>query len=381
MSYDAIVVGGGISGCAAAYYLASQGHKVALIEKDTVASHASGFAFGSLHTRFQPPSGSSAIEWFRAESIDLHHELAAVLPEETGQRYHFKDKAGLVLALDEADAAMLKPSGVSAFRRNEWPSDRQDVRWLAYGELSHIEARISPDVIGGLYLGGSTEVSPGGVTAALWQAASEKYGAEMINAEVQEINVVNNAVAGVTTTQGTLSSATVLLAAGPWCGTLLERGETTSHLNLPVSPLKGEILRYDIGDEPPMPISLWWNTDYASSKPDGLLYAGTTEHRVGFDEEPSARARAEIKRSVERVLPFLAKMPVSRQTACLRPVAPDGLPVVGEISGASGLIVGTGGGRLGIELGPAIGRLAANIATGEQKGRSRYDVFSPARFA
>ena len=92
MSYDAIVVGGGISGCATAYYLSSKGHRVALVEKDSLAAHASGFAFGSLYTRFQPPSGSLPIEWFRAESIDLHHQLARTLPELTGVGYHFQEK-------------------------------------------------------------------------------------------------------------------------------------------------------------------------------------------------------------------------------------------------------------------------------------------------
>ena len=186
MSYDAIVIGGGISGCAAAYYLSSQGQSVALIEKDSLAAHASGFAFGSLYTRFQPPNGSPPIEWFRAESIDLHHDLAQILPELTGSEYHFQEKAGLILAFDEGEVAQLKPTGAASFLRDDWPDDRQDVRWLAYGELSHIDARISTDVIGALYLGGMTEVSPGGLTHALW-AAAEKNGAELINAEVSSI--------------------------------------------------------------------------------------------------------------------------------------------------------------------------------------------------
>ncbi|MXZ02172.1 MAG: FAD-binding oxidoreductase, partial [Chloroflexi bacterium] len=128
MSYDAIVIGGGVSGCATAYYLSSAGHSIALIEKDSVAAHASGFAFGSLHTRFQPPPGSPPVEWFRAESINLHHELAEILPEQSGVDYHFVEKAGLVLAFDDGEAAQLKPSGVAGFLRNEWPEDRLDIR-------------------------------------------------------------------------------------------------------------------------------------------------------------------------------------------------------------------------------------------------------------
>ncbi len=380
MSYDAIVIGGGISGCAAAYYLSSAGHSVALIEKDAPAAHASGFAFGSLHTQFQPPSSGPPIEWFRAESIDLHHQLANSLPEVSGVDYHFKEKAGLVLAFEETDAAHLKPSGVAGFLRSKWPEDRHDVRWLAYGELSHIEARVSTDVIGALYLGGMTEISPDGVTKALW-AASERNGAVMVNAEVIAINVVDGIVTGVTTGNGSISSGIVVLAAGPWSQSVLQRGASTSNLRLPVAPLKGENLRYDLGDEPPLPVSIWWGSDYASSKPNGLLHVGTTHTDAGFDEEPSTEGREGIRRSAERALPFLANKRIAEQTACLRPVTPDGLPIIGEMPDARGLVAATGAGPLGIELGPAIGKLAAEIALHQSETSSRYSEFSPTRFA
>ncbi len=380
MSYDAIVIGGGISGCAAAYYLCSQGQSVALIEKDSLAAHASGFAFGSLYTRFQPPNGSPPIEWFRAESIDLHHDLAKTLPELTGSDYHFREKAGLILAFGDLEVAQLKPSGAASFRRDEWPVDRQDVRWLAYGELSHIDARVSTDVIGALYLGGMTEVSPSGLTNALW-AAAEKNGAELINAEVSAIDATGGMVTGVTTNDGDISGGAVVLAVGPWCRTLLRNGSATSHIDIPVMPLKGEILRYDLGDEPPVPVSLWWGADYASSKPDGLLHVGATHSDAGFDEGTSEEGRDEIRRSAEKALPFLATRRVARQTACLRPVTPDGLPIVGEVQGIDGLVVATGGGPIGIELGPAIGKLAADSVLDQSENGSRYGGFSPARFA
>ena len=380
MSYDAIVIGGGISGCAAAYYLSSAGHSVALVEKDATAAHASGFAFGSLHTQFRPPASSPPIEWFRAESINLHHELAKSLPEISGIDYHFKEKAGLVLAFDETEVSQLKPSGVASFLRDEWQESRQDIRWLAYGELSHIEARVSTDVIGALYLGGMTEISPSGMTNALC-AVAEQNGAAMVNAETMTINVAHGAVTGVTTNEETISSDAVVIAAGPWSQSVLKRGSSTSHLSLPVVPLKGEILRYDLGDEPPLPVSLWWGSDYASSKPNGLLHVGTTHTNAGFDEKPSTEARDQIRRSAERALPSLAKKKIAQQTACLRPSTPDGLPIVGEMPGIKGLVAATGGGPIGIELGPAIGKLAAEITTGQSTAPSRYSGFSPSRFA
>ena len=341
--------------------------------------HASGFAFGSLHTRFNPPSASHPIEWFRAEAIELHHRLSESLPEKSGVDYHFKEKAALVLAFEDAEAAMFKPSGIASFLRDGWPNNRQDVRWLEYGELSHIDARISTEVIGALYLGGATEISPGGLTKALW-AAAERHGAKLITAEVDEINVVDGNVSGVSTGTGEILGDWVVLSAGPWSGKLLRQSRSTSMLNLPVSPLKGEILRYDLGDEPPVPVSLWWGSDYASSKPDGLLYVGTTHTEAGFDEQPSQDGRDEVRRSAERALPFLAEKDIVRQTACLRPSTPDGMPIIGAMPDVKGLVIATGGGPIGIELGPSIGKLAADTVLGRSERWSRYRGFGPDRF-
>ena len=47
--YDVIIIGGGIVGCSAAYYLAKYGVRSLVLERDTVAGHASGFALGSLN--------------------------------------------------------------------------------------------------------------------------------------------------------------------------------------------------------------------------------------------------------------------------------------------------------------------------------------------
>ena len=382
MSHEAIIIGGGISGCAAAYYLANAGVKTTLIERDGVASHASGFAFGLVSAKFDAGSSAGAVESLLSISVDLHHSLAGSLPEESSVEYQPRYKGGMYLALNEAEVSQLKPPGVAAFRSNSWSPDRQDIRWLAYGELSHIEARVSTDVLGALYVGGQLEVQPGHLTNALWEAAKAKSGTQMINSEVLDVNLEGGKVTGVTTSEGELNSDVVILAAGPWSGELLKRGSSTNHLDLPVYPLKGEIVRFEIGDEPPMRVSLSWGGDYAASKPDGLLYAGTTEERAGFDEATTDLGRNVIANSVVRVLPFLANANVAQQTACLRPATVDGLPVVGEMPGAEGLVIATGGGRSGIELGPGIGKLAADIAVGSSDLELRdFSAIGPARFA
>ena len=381
-TYDAIVIGAGIAGASAAYCLTRKGVDVCIVERDSPAAHASGFAFGMVSAPFSVSDGAPAVERLLSRSVDLHHRLPEELRDACGAQYHNLIKAGVRLALDAQEAAHLKQVGVSGFRAaSSNIKGRSDLRWLEYGGLSHIEARISEDVIGGLYMGGQLEVAPDGLTKSLVQAAVASGRAEELTGEVSAIEIENGKIAGVRVSGEVLSAGHVLLAAGPWCPIVLRNSQGADDVRLPITPLKGQIVRFDIGDEIPMPVSIWWGSDYAASKPDGLLYAGTTEEESGFDSTPSAAAQNEIRASATSVLPFLKDASVAHQTACLRPIAPDRLPVVGTVDGIEGLVIATGGGRSGIELGPGIGELACEVVTGENEALIRsYSELSPSRF-
>ena len=381
-SHDVIVVGAGIVGASAAYFLARQGVSVALIERDEPGTHASGKAFGMVSAPFTVPDDAPAVDRLHSRSIELHQSLPEALSDATSGPYHAVPKAGIRLALDAYEAAELKRIGVAGFRADAANvSDRQDLRWLEYGALSHIEARISEDIPGGLYMGGQLELSPGDMTRSLTDAAVAA-GADLLTGEVSRIKVKDGSANGVETTSGdSYTAGKIVLAAGPWCGAIFRNSPGLKDVPMPIGPLKGQIVRLGIGDEIPMPVSLWWGADYAATKNDGLMYIGTTEEDAGFDAEPTSNARLGIRSSAERVLPFLKSAAFAHQTACLRPVTPDRLPVVGPVAAAAGLLVASGGGRSGIELGPGMGELAARYATedGTQETLS-YAELSPGRF-
>jgi D-amino-acid dehydrogenase len=126
--------------------------------------------------------------------------------------------------------------------------------------------------------------------------------------------------------------------------------------------------------------SVGWGHNYATTKPDGLVWAGTTEEEAGFDEETTAAARDEVGAALVRMLPAMADAQVVYQTACLRPVASDGLLLLGRVPGVDGVYMATAGGRKGILFGPAMGRAIADlILTGSAK--VALDAFSPGRFS
>jgi glycine oxidase len=354
---DVAVIGGGIAGCAAAYYLTRLGAQVTLFEKDSVASHASGFAFGGILTRWDLDSGDP-LSGLSALSDRLHGELSRELAAESGVDPQYVRKPAVFLALTEREAASYRSTyRALAAQAN---AGRSDARWLGHGELSHIEARISDRVLGGLYAGGALEVEPYKLTLGLWQSA-ERRGAKLVNREVTGITLSGHRAIGVEAGGDRHAAGAVVIANGPWAA---EAGRWLG-VPIPVTPLKGQILRLD-APGPAIEVSLWWGGDYVSSKPDGLVWAGTTEEHAGFDESPTPAARDRITKSLVSVLPYLAGAKLVKQTACLRPLSADRLPIIGPVPGVEGVFVATGAGRNGIELGPGIGRTAAQLAAGER---------------
>jgi glycine/D-amino acid oxidase-like deaminating enzyme len=80
------------------------------------------------------------------------------------------------------------------------------------------------------------------------------------------------------------------------------------------------------------------------------------------------------------MLPAMADAHVAQQTACLRPVASDGLLVLGRVPGLDQVYVATGGARKGILYGPAMGHAIADLVLGRDP-RVALDAFAPGRFA
>jgi glycine oxidase len=146
-----------------------------------------------------------------------------------------------------------------------------------------------------------------------------------------------------------------------------------------VDPLKGEILRLEI---PGGPLSHDWSGGGGSlySKPDGLVWCGATEDWRGYDREPSESARLRLLRGVVKLMPGIAEARLVQHTACLRPVTPDWLPIVGRATGWDNAYLATGAGKKGVLLSPAMGKAVAGLIT-EGSTELPVEPFAPDRSA
>ena len=174
---------------------------------------------------------------------------------------------------------------------------------------------------------------------------------------------------------GELECGQVVLALGPWS----RQAESWLNTYIPVDPLKGEILRMQLpGDPLEHDISGGGASIY--SKPDGLAWCGTTEDWRGFDRQPLPETRDRILAGVKRIFPAISEASLVMHTACLRPVTPDWLPIIGRASGYSNAWLATGAGKKGILLAPGFGKAVADLVT---KGETSLPIsnFTPERFA
>ncbi|MFQ6028046.1 MAG: NAD(P)/FAD-dependent oxidoreductase [Dehalococcoidia bacterium] len=365
---DVIVVGAGIAGCLTAYLLAKQGLKATILEADSVGSHASGFAFGGL----SPLDGSGIPNPLLGFSVWCFQRHATLYPE-------FQEAAGIDTQFHLRDRLNLafEPEEVSACREDlEWQQKVPGFKleWLEPAQALKVEPRTNPECLGAVFYEGTGAIEAYRYNLAAAQAG-EKLGVAMLQRRVTGLLSRGDLCTGVTFASGQLEAGAVVLALGPWTG------QTSSwcRFNLPIAPLKGQIIRLQLATDP-MRASLNYRGSYAASKPDGLIWAGTTEEDAGFDEELTSWGRDKVMGDLLKMAPSLSDAELVQQTACLRPLASDGIPVVGKVPGWENLYVITGGGRKGILWSTG---MAQGLAELMLQGRSQVpglEHLDPARF-
>ncbi len=346
-SRDVVVVGGGIAGCAVAYYLAQAGIKATVIEREGVGMQASGYAAGGLN----PLHGiADALKPLAMESFRLHQELQDALCHATGQGYQARTTSMIKVALSEAAVPPLQDlltifNATAGFQ----------ARWIDQATMRTLEPRLTPDFQRALQLQGNGVVDSHRCTVLLARAAVQ-MGASIRTGTVQGLQHRNGRVTGVMLDDDVLSCGQVVLAMGPWA----KQAEEWLHFAVPVEPLKGEILRLELPG-PALAHDFDSTEGALYSRGDGQVWCGGTEERGGFDKSPTAAARHKIWQAAIRLMPAIADAWLVQQTVCLRPVAPDGLPILGRAPGWDNVYLAAGGAKKGILLSPAMGKAIADL--------------------
>ena len=364
---EAVIVGGGAAGCAVAYYLALSGVKCTIIEGQGVATQASGYSAGGLNPLqgFGIPGPLGPFAW---ECFQMHFNLWEALQEETGWDSQGRTVSSILVAFEESELSDME-NILDAFLGAEG----FEARRLDTGEIHDLDPRITPKAVGGLYCRGNAALDSYQYTIALAEAA-KKRGARFRQGKACGLEHSNGRVTGVQLEDGRVSCDWVVLAMGPWS----RQAEPWLGIYIPVDPLKGEILRLGLPG-PPLDYDLSGGGGSLYAKPGAQVWCGATEEWRGYDRQVSESARQSILERAVNLMPELSQAPIVMHTACLRPVTPDWLPIIGKVPGYANAYLATGAGKKGILLSPGIGKAIADLVTTGDTYLP-IDSFAPGRF-
>jgi glycine oxidase len=362
----ALVVGGGIIGCATAYELAKAGCTVTLLERATPGAEASGAAAGMLASH-----GESAATSFRdlaVASWRLFPDVARELKERTGIDVEYVTR-GTIYPLysaqhlrevrEQAAAATGPGLGIEAWDRSE---------------LDTHEPVLSTKVSGAMFVRGNHWVNNQRLVVAYAQAAASAGVNLVTGCTVSQVVVDGGRARGVTADGERYDADVVVLAAGAWTGAL------TASLGqpLPVEPRRGQMVA--LAHVPPvLSHCIHGDTVYLVPRPSGELLIGATVERAGFHRAVTAEAIAGLLGAAIELVPALATLPISRTWYGFRPWAPDSLPILGPWPNIEGLWVATAHFRNGILLAPITARLMTEWIVSGQPSMSVKE-FLPDRF-
>ena len=213
MNTDLIIIGGGISGCALAYYLACEGLEVILLEKSGLNGESSGANSGSLHGQIPHEVFiEKGIEWANnfgptlrllKDSIHIWRDLE----RELGTDLEVRVNGGLLVAKNkhEIEDIRSKAKIEKRFGINSEFLDKSEIRKFA--------PYLSEDVLGAMYYPEEGKANPLLVTPA-FASKSEKLGTKIYrNAEVKLISIERKGFV-VNSIQGTFKCKRIVNCAG-----------------------------------------------------------------------------------------------------------------------------------------------------------------------
>jgi glycine/D-amino acid oxidase-like deaminating enzyme len=352
---DAVVVGAGLVGACCGYELAVRGRSVLIVDRGAVAAGGTGGGLGAVAVDHRPGPLLDLARHSRQRWDHLVDRLAADLDH--------RPDLGLT-----ADGAVSVARGAAAAKQLNSLAGEQRSAGLTADQLSDADlAALAPgladDVSLAIRYPDHARVAPVAATLAVLSAAVEHGAVVVPAAPVAAIEPAGTGLR-VDTAAGSVSTGTLVLAAGVWSAPLAE----LASVRLPVRPGRGHLL----GTEPlAQPLG---QTVYESSTDaaplvlaptgTGALTIATTGAEAGFDPAVPVSALRRLATEAVRLMPALRAVAVLRGTGALFGRTPDQLPIIGADPQHPGLWSATGHGGAGVGLAPATGELLADLVTG-----------------
>ncbi|WP_206613488.1 NAD(P)/FAD-dependent oxidoreductase [Parahaliea mediterranea] len=387
MHYDALVIGGGLAGCATACYLAEAGLSVALLERGEINRGASGQNAGSLHFQLE----HRLIHHADALADELQHYVALTqvaidhwrgIEAELESPLELAMHGGLMLAETDEDIGLLERKAAIE------QAQGLEVTLLDAAQTQARAPYLSPAVRAALYCPHEGHCNPRLLTPAYARKAKRLGASIVTHCAVTETRRQGNRWR----VRGALGSGEVcewtsdvlVNAAGAWA---MDLGRM-ANLHLPVFPVG---LLMNVTERTALFIHhliqhVGRRLSMKQVDDGNVLIGGGWSARLpqqhgqwlpGRPQVDMAALRANLRTALA-VAPGIESLRVLRSWTGTTGITPDQLPLIGAVSRAPGYYVAAGGS--GFTYGPTYARLLSELIT---RGEASHSLapYSPDRFA
>lgn len=415
MSQHVVIIGGGVIGLCSAYYLNRSGFKVTVIDQTSgqdscsygnagmiVPSHvmplaAPGMIAKGVRWMFNPESpfyvrprlNADLMRWgwlFYRNSSAKHVERAvpalkniSVLSKDlfrsmsqNGLQFQFEEQGLMMLFQSEKvgqeeveTAELARVAGLQA-------------EVLTASQVQAMEPEVKLDIAGGVYYPGDAHLVPGEFMATLKRQLAVNGVQFLWDTTLLNFQFDRGQLRGVLTSAGEIVADEVVIATGSWSGEVARK----LNMKLPMQAGKGYSFTVPkVKTQLKVPSILCEAKVAVTPMVNDLRFAGTMEI-AGIDHSVNPKRVKGIVDAASRYFPeFEFESPANEQVwAGLRPVSPDGLPYIGRTARWKNVTIATGHAMMGLSLGPATGKLIADVLTNESP-EVDMACFNPDRFA
>ena len=400
-----LILGSGVIGVTSAYYLAKAGHEVTVVDRQPKPALETSFAnAGEVSPGYSSPWAGpgvpvKAIKWLLMKHgplvirpkldpvmwlwllkmlrnctsaryavnksrmipiAEYSRDCLRALRNETGIRYDERERGTLQLfryaaQLDHTadDIAVLKQYGV--------PFEVLDRAGCVAAEPAL--AQVADKVAGGLRLPQDETGDCHMFTQALALEA-EKLGVRFaFNVGIEGLNADATRITGVATSTGVLQADAYVVALGSWSPRLVR----PLGISLPVYPVKGYSITVPISNPDAAPVSTVMDESYkvAITRLGNRIRVGGTAEVSGYSTKLYPARRATLDHSLTDLFPRGGDLDKATFWSGLRPMTPDGPPVIGATRYAN-LHLNTGHGTLGWTMACGSGRVLADMLSGRK---------------
>ena len=407
------VLGGGVIGVTSAYYLAKAGHEVTVLERQPGPALETSFAnAGEISPGYASPWAgpgvpAKAVKWLLMEHAPLilrpKHDAATIgwllsilrnctearyalnksrmvrlaeysrdlliaLRADTGIAYDERSRGTLQLFRTQAqmdaigkDVEVLKSYGV--------PYEVLDAVGCAVAEPGLANA-LEP-IVGGLRLPNDETGDCFKFTNALAELAKGLGVEFQFDTAITGLRKEGDRIAAVRTSRGEVTADAFLVAMGSYSPALVR----PFGMKLPVYPVKGYSITAPILDAERAPVSTLLDESYkvAITRLGDRIRVGGMAEISGFNNDLHPRRRRTLEHSMQSLFPRAGDAAAASFWSGLRPMTPDGTPVVGATP-IGNLYLNTGHGTLGWTMACGSGQVIADVISGAASAIDTRDL-------